>query len=173
MSDGAISQDEIDALLAGVDMGGLSSSGSSAPSPEVHIDPSVFGTITANLASKLEQNLATMTGVSVSAGTPVVELVDRDKVLARIPEVVVSVTSDFSAGLHGEHLYLLSPEFAQKLTSLINKEENVPAILPETVMDVPARNSNAALDDKETPWLIIIVREASYIKSIPDTASNF
>ena len=125
MSDGAISQDEIDALLAGVDMGGLSSSGSSAPSPEVHIDTSVFGTITANLASKLEQNLATMTGVSVSAGTPVVELVDRDKVLARIPEVVVSVTSDFSAGLHGEHLYLLSPEFAQKLTSLINKEENV------------------------------------------------
>ena len=45
MSDGAISQDEIDALLAGVDMGGLSASGSSAPSPAVNIDTAVIGSV--------------------------------------------------------------------------------------------------------------------------------
>ncbi len=124
MSDGAISQDEIDALLAGVDMGGLSASGSSAPTPAVSIDTALLGTVAANIKDSLAQNIGTMTGAEVSVGTPVVESVNRDQFLAKLPEMVVAVMADFSAGLSGDHLYVLSPEFAQKLTSLINKEEN-------------------------------------------------
>ncbi len=124
MSDGAISQDEIDALLAGVDMGGLSASGSSAPSPAVKIDTAVIGSVANSVKDSLEKNLGTMTGADVSVGNPVVESSSRDALLAKLPEMVVAVMADFSAGLTGDHLYILSPEFAQKITSLINQEEN-------------------------------------------------
>ncbi|MBO5137493.1 MAG: flagellar motor switch protein FliN [Spirochaetaceae bacterium] len=134
MSDGAISQDEIDALLAGVDMGGLSPSGSSAPSPAVHIDTAVLEKVAGSVKDSLGQNLGTMTGAEASVGTPVVEVVNRDQFLAKLPEVVVAVMADFSSGLSGDHLYVLSTDFAQKLTSLINKEEN--AELDDMAMSV-------------------------------------
>ena len=38
MSDGAISQEEIDALLAGVDMGGINSTGISSPASSAKLD---------------------------------------------------------------------------------------------------------------------------------------
>ncbi len=124
MSDGAISQDEIDALLAGVDMGGLSSSGSSSPSPAVHIDTGVLEQFAGKIKDTLAQNVGTMTGVQVDVGKPVAETLTRDQFLSKLPEVVVAVMADFSEGLHGDHLYVLSTDFAQKLTNLINKEEN-------------------------------------------------
>ena len=37
--------------------------------------------------------------------------------------MVVAVMIDYSVALKGDHLFVLSPEFGQKLTSLINKEE--------------------------------------------------
>ena len=38
MSDGAISQEEIDALLAGVDMGGINSTGISSTTSSANLD---------------------------------------------------------------------------------------------------------------------------------------
>lgn len=120
MSDGTISQDEIDALLSGVDMGGFSSGSSSA----VTIDTATLGKFAEALKDKCAANLNSMTGAEFSAGTPVVESMSRDQLLAKLPEMVVAVMADFNAGLKGDHLIILSPEFAQKITSLINKEEN-------------------------------------------------
>ena len=105
-------------------MGGLSASGSSAPSPAVNIDTAVIGSVANSVKDSLANNLGTMTGAEVSVGNPVVEASNRDALLAKLPEMVVAVMADFSAGLTGDHLYILSPEFAQKLTSLINQEEN-------------------------------------------------
>jgi len=124
MSDGAISQDEIDALLSGVDMGGLSAGGTSSVAPTAHIDIDTLSKFANGLTGKLADNLKTMTGKEVSVGTPVVESVNRDQLLAKLPEVVVAVMADFSAGLSGDHLFLFAPEFAQKIVSLVNKEDN-------------------------------------------------
>ena len=46
MSDGAISQEEIDALLAGVDMGGINSTGISSPASSTKLDLSYLKDIT-------------------------------------------------------------------------------------------------------------------------------
>lgn len=124
MSDGAISQDEIDALLSGVAVDGLNASGHVAGGPSVHIDTEALSKFAGNLKDPLAEKLNGMTGVEFTADAPVVEVVDRDGVLAKIPEVVVSVISDYSSGMMGEHMYLLAPEFAQKLVNLITKEEN-------------------------------------------------
>ena len=120
MSDGTISQSEIDALLSGVDVGGLSS----GPSPNVNVDTATLGKFAGGLTDKVASNLNGMTDGSFEIGEPTVEAMDRDQLLAKLPEMVVAVMADFNAGLKGDHLVLLAPEFAQKITSLVNKEEN-------------------------------------------------
>ena len=124
MSDGAISQDEIDALLSGVSVDGLNSSGHVSGGPAVNIDTDALLKFAENLKEPLVQKLNNMTGASFSGGEPIVEVLDRDALLIKLPEVVVSVTSDFSSGLSGDHQYILAPEFAQKLVNLISKEDN-------------------------------------------------
>ncbi|WP_296329092.1 flagellar motor switch protein FliN [uncultured Treponema sp.] len=120
MSDGTISQSEIDALLSGVDVGGLSS----GPSSNVNIDTATLKKFADGIKDKVASNLNGMTGSSFEVGAPTVESMERDQLLAKLPEMVVAVMADFNAGLKGDHLVLLSPDFAQKITSLVNKEEN-------------------------------------------------
>lgn len=120
MSDGTISQDEIDALLSGVDMGGLSSGSSS----NVKIDTATLEKFAMTMKDKCVANLNSMTGATFAVGNPTVEASNRDQLLAKLPEMVVAVMADFNAGVKGDHLILLSPEFAQKITSLVNKEDN-------------------------------------------------
>lgn len=120
MSDGTISQSEIDALLSGVDVGGLSS----GPSSNVNVDTATLGKFADGLKDKVASNLNGMTGGAFEIGAPTVEAMDRDQLLAKLPEMVVAVMADFNSGLKGDHLVLLAPEFAQKITSLVNKEEN-------------------------------------------------
>ena len=123
MSDGAISQDEIDALLAGVQPDGLDSTGQVSSSSSAAIDKDALKTFAGNLKAPLVEKLNTMTGANFTGGEPIVEVLERDSLLVKLPEVVVAVSSDFSTGLSGDHLYLLAPEFAQKLVNLVTKEE--------------------------------------------------
>ncbi|MBQ9206818.1 MAG: flagellar motor switch protein FliN [Treponema sp.] len=120
MSDGTISQSEIDALLSGVDVGGLSS----GPSSNVNVDTQTLTKFAEGLKDKAVANLNGMTGAAFEIGAPTVEAMDRDQLLAKLPEMVVAVMADFNAGVKGDHLVLMAPEFAQKITSLVNKEEN-------------------------------------------------
>ena len=123
MSDGAISQDEIDALLSGVAVDGLNSSGHVGNGPSYHIDIPTLQKLADDLKPKLEENVNKYTGASFTVDNPVVEEVDRDKVLARLPEVVVGISADYNQGIKGSHLYLLSTDFALKLFALVNSEE--------------------------------------------------
>ena len=122
MSDGAISQDEIDALLSGVDLGGMGSAAQSSSSMR-KVDTKPLEEFSAGTVDKLQNSLNTMTGVEFSVAAPAVEVLTRDDLLKRLPEMVVGVTADFTEGMTGDHLFLLSPEFAKKLAGLINKEE--------------------------------------------------
>ncbi|MCQ2612923.1 MAG: flagellar motor switch protein FliN [Treponemataceae bacterium] len=126
MSDGAISQDEIDALLSGVDMGGVGGSGlgSGGGSSATPLDTSAVSTIVNTVRASLKSSLETMTGSTFDIGTPQIESVVRDDVLKKVSEMVVCVLSDFNSGVSGDHLFVMPPEMAQKLTSLINKEDN-------------------------------------------------
>ena len=136
MSDGTISQDEIDALLSGVDMGGLSVGGSSSNASAGKIETADLVKFAVDLKDKLAHNIGTMTGVSTVVTEPTVESANRETFLAKLPETVVAVMADFSAGLSGDHLYVLSTDFAQKLAGLINKEDN--ADLDEMALSVIA-----------------------------------
>ena len=122
MSDGAISQDEIDALLSGVDLGGMGSAAQSSSSMR-KVDTKPLEEFSAGTVESLQSNLNTMTGAEFVVSAPNVEIVTRDDLLKRLPEMIVGITADFTEGMTGDHLFLLSPEFAKKLAGLINKEE--------------------------------------------------
>ena len=104
MSDGVISQDEIDALLSGVPMDGLNASGQVSGAPSANIDAATLTKFAGELKDPLVENLKQMTGVEVSAGEPTVEAATRDQFLAKLPEMVIATTADFSNGVKGDHL---------------------------------------------------------------------
>ncbi|MGP1576392.1 MAG: flagellar motor switch protein FliN [Treponema sp.] len=149
MSDGSISQNEIDALLSGVDMGGglgSSSSGSEKfPQKQQDALQKFFdGTVPA-----LVSNLESMTNTSVTVGNPTIEIIDRESFLKKVSDMVVTTIIDFDAGLSGDHLFVYVPEFAEKLVGLVNNEENVSiddmalSVVSETISQYVGKEINA------------------------------
>ena len=123
MSDGAISQDEIDALLSGVAMDGLNSSGHVGNNPTYNFDISTLQKFADDLQSKVEENINKTTSANFVCEKPVVEKSNRDRVLAKVPEVVIGVIADFDKGIKGNHLYLMAPDFALKIFELASSEK--------------------------------------------------
>ncbi len=148
MSDGVISQDEIDALLSGVPMDGLNASGQVSGAPSANIDAATLTKFAGELKDPLVENLKQMTGAEVSAGEPSVEGSNRDQFLAKLPEMVIATTADFSNTIKGDHLYVISTECAQKLVSLVNKEEN--AALDDMAMSVINETLSTHTNDEIT-----------------------
>ena len=123
MSDGAISQDEIDALLSGVPIDGLNSSGHVGNGQTYHYDIPTLQKLADDLQPKLEENINKTTSANFKCEKPVVEETNRDHILSKLPEVVIGINADYNDGIKGSHLYLLAPEFALKIFQLVSSEE--------------------------------------------------
>ena len=148
MSDGAISQDEIDALLSGVPIDGLNASGQVTNGPAVNIDTAALGKFAEELRQPLADNIKQMTGAECSASSVVVESAVRDQLLAKLPEMLIAIMADFSNALQGDHIYIISTEFAQKLVSLINKEED--AALDDMSLSIISETLSTHTNDEIT-----------------------
>ena len=126
MSDGSISQDEIDALLSGVGGGGIAS----APVAGAGDDLAAFKKTALLQFTKenipgLSSNLESMTGKTVNISEPVIELSDREAFLRKVSEMAVATLIDFSGAMTGDHAFMMTPELAKKIVSLVNHEDNV------------------------------------------------
>ncbi|MDR1108277.1 MAG: flagellar motor switch protein FliN [Spirochaetaceae bacterium] len=136
MSDGALSQAEIDALLAGVDSSGSGSGpGSAGAAPGgFDADCQELQNFLAATTAALSSNLSMMTGSDISFQGPQVESTNRDSLLQKLSDMVTVVKADFTSGFPGEHLFLLSEDTTKTIASLMNKEENI--TLDEMTMSV-------------------------------------
>ena len=124
MSDGSLSQDEIDALLMGdtpaegppAALGGSDELGAE----EKNAVLSLLGDVT-------EAQSATLSGImvkNVTVGPPVVESAQRDGFLALLPDEVVEIQIPYKSGLAGPHLYVLTGDDALKIASpMIGQED--------------------------------------------------
>ena len=110
--------------MSGVDVGGIGSGGSFSSGPEVSIDVPTLQNFANGMTDKLAEVIKNMTQQEVSCASPTVETAGRDQLLAKVPEVVIAVMADYSAGLGGDHLFLMPSEMATKLVGFINQEEN-------------------------------------------------
>jgi flagellar motor switch protein FliN/FliY len=123
MGDSALSQAEIDALLAGVDSStnsGGSNGGGNGAAESMALQSYLSGTVDAQAS-----NLSTMTGATVSLTGPEVSGFNRDSFMERLPDMVTAVKTDFSAGFPGEHIFLFPEDTAKAIAALMNKEENI------------------------------------------------
>ncbi len=116
MSDGSLSQDEIDALLMGNDsLGGMDDSGSSAGgglgASEVDALKGLFANVVGNLSSTLSGIMST--GVTINP--PSVESLSRDALIGGLSDEVVEVKMDFNQGLSGGHAFVFTPDNAVKI----------------------------------------------------------
>lgn len=152
MSDGAISQDEIDALLSGVAIDGLNSSGHVGNGPTYHFDIPTLQSMADALKPKLEENINKTTSVTFTCEAPVVEQTNRDHVLSKLPEVVIGINADYNAGVKGSHLYLMAPEFALKIFQLVSSEEatEVDDMVLSVVSEFIATHISAEIQEVES-----------------------
>ncbi|MDR1058940.1 MAG: flagellar motor switch protein FliN [Treponema sp.] len=130
MSDGALSQDEIDALLAGVDSSG--GMGSPGPAPQAPVSPggneeerSALQQFLSSTVEAESSNLSMMTGSTAAFRGPQVVFTNREALLTQFPDMVTSIKADFSSGFPGEHFFVMGEDTAKSIAGLMNKEENI------------------------------------------------
>jgi len=126
MSDGALSQEEIDSLLAGLDGGpsgqAPAASRGSALSPQ---EAQAFKAILDSMVGAQSQNLSMITGLPVTMQGPAVDGATRDGFLKDVPEEVLSVAVSFAGSIPGDHCFVMSKETAIRIASLANKDETL------------------------------------------------
>jgi flagellar motor switch protein FliN/FliY len=121
MGDSALSQAEIDALLAGVDSSSPGGGGGGNGEAESKtLQGYLSGTVDAQ-----SSNLSTMTGATVTLKGPEVAGSNREALVEKLPDMVTAVKADFNAGFPGEHLFLFPEDAAKAIAALMNKEENI------------------------------------------------
>ena len=119
MSDGSLSQDEIDALLMGNDSLGGSDSGDSMgggsglSSDQIQALNGLFS----NVAGTLSSTMSGIMSTGVTIGTPAISSLSRDELLGDLSDEIVEVKMDFNQGLNGGHVYVFSPDNAIKIAS--------------------------------------------------------
>jgi len=136
MSDGALSQAEIDALLAGVDSGGGGGGVATAAAPASlsETDQKALEAFFRSTVATHSANLSKMTGSEVTLSTIQLTVNGRDAFLEGLAETVTVIKADFNSGFPGEHVFILPEEAAKAIASLMNKEENIQ--LDEMAMSV-------------------------------------
>jgi len=117
MSDGSLSQDEIDALLMsdGPPSTPPIGSGPAAGSGAIDKDAilGLFGGITGAQS-------ATLSGImvkSVTVGAPQMKECSREEFLAELPDEVVEIKINYKSGLEGSHMYVIHGDDALKIAT--------------------------------------------------------
>ncbi len=122
MSDGSLSQDEIDALLQGTD--NIEMETAEAPaSPLGDNEKSVFQGLLEESAESQASNLSILTGKSVTIGKPEVSLAGGEAIVGELPDEVVEVKIDYNDGIVGDHSYIFPVEIASTIAGLMMGQE--------------------------------------------------
>lgn len=131
MSDGSLSQEEIDALLQG-DSGDSFGGGSQAggfdfqdeglSDQELQLFQDMLNKTVEGQSSNLSGLLG---GKNVTIGNPTVAATSSDEVSAQLPDQVVEVDLDYVEGITGQHLYLLDDDASTLLAGLMVGQEQI------------------------------------------------
>jgi flagellar motor switch protein FliN/FliY len=128
MSDGALSQEEIDSLLAGLDGGASSGPAPMRAAQSAVLSPQEIqafkGLLDATVGAQ-SQNLSMITGLPATVEPPVIDATSREGFLHDSPEEVLAISVPFAGSLPGEHVFVMSKGLALKIASLANKDEGL------------------------------------------------
>jgi flagellar motor switch protein FliN len=126
MSDGSLTQDEIDALLQGPESPAgddeVQAGGAGSLSPQ---ELEAFAGLVRQFVGSQASNLSMLMGKTVTIGQPTVQAAEREAYLQNLAEEMVEVKIDYNEGLVGEHLYVMTPEAASRIAGLMMGQEDV------------------------------------------------
>jgi flagellar motor switch protein FliN/FliY len=119
MSDGSLSQDEIDALLQGTDAIEMDTGAGPASSPLSDGERSAFQEMLRGVTESQGSNLSILTGKTVTIGDPSVKARSAAELTGGPSEDVVDVRVDLTDGLQGEHSYIVPAGTAANIAGLM------------------------------------------------------
>jgi len=124
MSDGSLSQDEIDALLQGDSMGFSTPSVSGGSGFTDKQKKDFTGFLSGNIKS-VESNLSGMLGENVTIAQPTVEVVEGSAIQNHFKESIVEIKIDFNEGLTGPHSYIFEEKTATVVAGKMMGQDDV------------------------------------------------
>jgi flagellar motor switch protein FliN/FliY len=119
MSDGSLSQDEIDALLQGTDSIEMDTGAGAGASPISDAEKGVLQEMLRGVTESQGSNLSILTGKTVTIGDPTVRVRAPAEITGTGPEDVVDVRVDLTDGLQGEHSYIVPASIAGTIAGLM------------------------------------------------------
>ena len=124
MSDGSLSQDEIDALLQGssMDFDEAPAVDESGLSAKAKMD---FTSFLNDTVTTKEANLGGMVGDSLSLKAPSVEVVKSSDLAAGFEGNLVEIKMDYSEGIKGSHSYIFNEKFASVIAGKMMGQSEV------------------------------------------------
>ena len=134
MGDGALSKDEIDALLnesgdgfsdniigGGFDLGGDSGGSSLLNSNEINTFIDLVNSSSGNMGGAL----GALLGRSVTISNPKVEIVQGNNFVNQLDSKVVEIVMDYESGVIGQHSYILDLDISKTIAGLMVGQETV------------------------------------------------
>lgn len=128
MSDGALSQDEIDSLLAGLDPGAGAAPSAKGGAPAgggAGAEFQAFKGLLSGLSDTHAQTVSMMTGKDATVSKPQVDVTNRDGILPSLPDEILAIAVNMVGGIPGDHIFLVPKDTALKIASLANQDETL------------------------------------------------
>ncbi|MHB9291635.1 putative flagellar motor switch protein FliN [Hollandina sp. SP2] len=119
MSDGTLSQAELDALLAGTGESSVAVAGGNEHERHLLQDFLVSS------ADSLSANFSQLTATEVSLKGPEVSFTNQDALLEQLPDMVTTIKADFNAGFPGEHVFIMGEATAKAIAAHMTQEEDI------------------------------------------------
>jgi flagellar motor switch protein FliN/FliY len=125
MSDGSLSQDEIDALLQETESLEIETGFGGGSEPLSDEEKASFIALLEGVIDSQASNLSILTRKNVNLEKPTLELVMGEEILEQLPDEVVDVKLDFADAVQGEHSYLVDSATARAVAGLMMGQSGV------------------------------------------------
>ena len=128
MSDGALSQDEIDALMSGSSTGGFDFGDTPAASVAGGLsepEKQQFLTLINSITETQAATLTGMMGKTVTIQGASAEIVEGSSVASSIPGNFIRINASYTDGISGYHSYLVPEDLSKVIASLLTGLEQV------------------------------------------------
>ncbi|MDR1956120.1 MAG: flagellar motor switch protein FliN [Treponema sp.] len=121
MSDGTLSQAELDALLAG----GLEGSATTTVAKGSDHERKVLHDFLTSTVDTLAATFGQLTATEVSIQGPELSFTNQDSLIEQLPDTVTVVKADFNAGFPGEHVFIMAEATAKAIAARMTQEEDI------------------------------------------------
>ncbi len=134
MSDGSLSQEEIDALLQGADDLGAAIEPEETPASERSEEKAQFLSLCTEAAQAMGTTLSTITGKTANISNPRLEVLTRDDYITQISGKLVQVSANYNEGILGDHSYVITEDAAKQVAALMMAQEEDEGALTEMAL---------------------------------------